>query len=162
MSASSNNCVLIHQDHYFTQRFKNYADRTDDSFEGPAHLDFKQLYSDVRWAQSQHPIVVVEGHLIGTYIPLYQSADLIITLSKSQAVCKRQRLNRKERTTEEYQQLEDYFDMFVWPGYVKYGMDQMEILATYCAQHQIGYININDEDKLSVSDIAEIAMKILT
>ena len=40
-------CKIVHQDSYFTRRFRSYAERQDDAFEGPKHIAWERFHRDV-------------------------------------------------------------------------------------------------------------------
>ena len=54
-SSSVGGCTVVSQDAYFTQSFESYEGRTDDRFEGPAHVDWAAVRRDVARARRQPP-----------------------------------------------------------------------------------------------------------
>merc|ERR1712062_748526 len=55
-----------------------------------------------------------------------------MVLECSQDVCRRRRVNRRERTPEEKLELSRYFDDFAWPAFLRYGLPALESLQTSC------------------------------
>eukprot|EP00931_Biecheleriopsis_adriatica_P124482 TRINITY_DN99617_c0_g1_i1.p1 TRINITY_DN99617_c0_g1~~TRINITY_DN99617_c0_g1_i1.p1 ORF type:complete len:226 (+),score=41.14 TRINITY_DN99617_c0_g1_i1:84-680(+) len=124
--------AVIHQDHYFTQPFMPYKDRTDDSYEGPNHIGFGRLVTDVKQKQAMSPLVVVEGHLVATDKELTSLAALAVILRCPEDVCKARRLNRRLRSEQETRELEAYIDKYVWPAYLEHGQPALAALEEEC------------------------------
>jgi len=149
---------VIHQDHYFTKPFLPYKERVDDSFENSSGIDWDCLLADVdsklagaasrsneddNCPEKKHcfnsdastTIVIVEGHLLGDVASLFRqkfstvSILVILLVNCSQESCKQRRLDRrKDRSEDERNELTNYIDDFVWPSFLKYGVDAMNAL----------------------------------
>ena len=55
----------------------------------------------------------------------------------SEAVCKRRRLRRKERSKEEHDELSSYYDKYVWPAFLRFGAPSINSLRR-CARDNPG------------------------
>ncbi|CAE7319345.1 unnamed protein product [Symbiodinium natans] len=74
----------------------------------------------------------MEGHLLALDEELVSAARLCVILTSTAEVCKSRRLNRRPRPAEELQELEDYFDKYVWPSFVRYGQPALAALEELC------------------------------
>ena len=129
--------VLLHQDNYFTKPFLPYIERKDDSYENHSGIDWDRLMTDIQLhASSKHRVVIiVEGHLLGDATAKFQQFEndfdtiaVLVTCQKD--TCKRRRLERRYRNEDEKNVLANYIDTFVWPSFLKYGVDAMHSLRT--------------------------------
>lgn len=144
--------VVIHQDHYFTKPFLPYQERVDDSYENSSGINWDGLLADVQSELEESDrdriehnetcdkvlkIVIVEGHLLGDAAAQFRQRFFretigilgVFLVGCSQESCKHRRLERKkDRTMEEGKELADYIDAFVWPSFLKYGVNTMDAL----------------------------------
>ncbi|CAE8695947.1 unnamed protein product, partial [Polarella glacialis] len=118
--------ALVQQDQFFTRPFVSYSDRSDDSFEGPAHIDWEGLRHSVQLKVESAALVIVEGHLVAVDQELVAMATLVVTLRCPQDVCKDQRLRRRPRPPQETEELSKYIDRFVWPAFLLYGLPALD------------------------------------
>eukprot|EP00933_Yihiella_yeosuensis_P063079 TRINITY_DN66148_c0_g1_i1.p1 TRINITY_DN66148_c0_g1~~TRINITY_DN66148_c0_g1_i1.p1 ORF type:complete len:213 (-),score=40.42 TRINITY_DN66148_c0_g1_i1:276-914(-) len=132
LHSSRPDSALIQQDHYFSRPFLPYKERSDDSFEGPAHVNWAKLRQDVKQKLAEAPLVIVEGHILTVDDELSNLSDLCVLLQCPMQVCKARRLTRRQRPPEELLELETYIDRFVWPSFEKYGQPALERLEENC------------------------------
>jgi len=124
--------AVVGQDAYFARPFAPYSCRVDDSFEGPEHVDWERLRLAVSEHAKSHRLVAVEGHIVAADAALVAMADLCVILECSHDVCRQRRVNRRERKPEEKLELSKYFDDFVWPAFLKYGLPALGSLQRSC------------------------------
>jgi len=127
--------VLLHQDHYFTKPFLPYKERMDDSYENDSAVDWEYLVADLHKICTQNQnsnsiIAVVEGHIL-SYETLCNSFDffkdiIVILIKCPRNICKYRRIDRNKRNNEEREELEMYYDKYVWPSYLRYGVPAMQ------------------------------------
>ncbi|CAL1169243.1 unnamed protein product [Cladocopium goreaui] len=125
---------ILHQDNYFLKPFLSYKERVDDSFEGPAHVDWPRLRRDVREALEKSDKSIVEGHLVAADEELAHQASLVVLLRCPPELCKTRRLQRRPREVAEAQELSDYIDRFVLPAFLKYGQPALDALEESCRE----------------------------
>jgi uridine kinase len=130
--ADTFDCALISQDNYFTHGFVPYAERTDDTLEGPSIIDWCKLRADVETARQTGP-VVVEGHLVYTDADLVSSAGLVVIIELAKEGCKSRRLHRRQRSAHDLVELDQYFEAIVWPAYLRYGRPAVDRLQNQCS-----------------------------
>ena len=166
---------IFHQDDYFTKPFLAYEKRVDDSYEDGSGIDWEKLYHLVqdelsRETPAANTLVIVEGHMIAdTSIDRWNTILrhenryncqqhkksspmsccfrlLLVELKSSQEVCKQRRLNRRhDRPIEEYQILDKYFDTYVWPSYLKYGLPTINKMIQEIRSYNNNTIDDEDE-----------------
>ncbi|CAL1169244.1 unnamed protein product [Cladocopium goreaui] len=138
---------ILHQDNYFLKPFLSYKERVDDSFEGPAHVDWPRLRRDVREALEKSDKSIVEGHLVAAdeesayaaarcdqWLRQCDNASLVVLLRCPPELCKTRRLQRRPREVAEAQELSDYIDRFVLPAFLKYGQPALDALEESCRE----------------------------
>lgn len=125
---------ILHQDNYFLKPFLSYKERVDDSFEGPAHVDWPRLRRDVREALEKSDKSIVEGHLVAADEELAHQASLVVLLRCPPELCKTRRLQCRPREVAEAQELSDYIDRFVLPAFLKYGQPALDALEESCRE----------------------------
>eukprot|EP00435_Cladocopium_sp_Y103_P071379 s198_g37.t1 len=123
---------ILHQDNYFMKPFLSYKERVDDSFEGPANVDWPRLRRDVLQALEKESWSIVEGHLVAADEELVNQASLVVLLRCPPELCKMRRLQRRRRAPANAQELADYIDRFVSPAFLKYGQPALEALEETC------------------------------
>jgi uridine kinase len=96
--------------------------------------------------------VIVEGHLVMSDSDLVHIANVIIFLETSQEVCKSRRLSRRAREPHELEIMEKYFDDFVWPGFLKFGLPAVDRAEELCIANHSRFIRMDGE--LSPAQVA--------
>ncbi|CAB9507334.1 Putative methyltransferase [Seminavis robusta] len=186
-SLGSSSRKLFQQDDYFTKPFLPYADRSDVSYEDGSGIDWVRLLRDMESsaisarkmassdASGSSIVLVVEGHMLGEATQLFfdsfgSRANIVLVLIQcAQHVCKARRLNRRERSQEEWQELSQYFDKYVSPAFQQFGIPSMESLrqaaslATQCDQtiRKVKIVNIDTEPEDSLQGNLEEILEAL-
>jgi uridine kinase len=131
--------IVLHQDNYFTLPFLSYNERKDDLYESDVGIDWDRLIVDIQSLASKHPstLVIVEGHLLGTASKLFQSLFdsfdiLAVLINCGKQTCLDRRLQRKIRNADDSRELKKYYENFVWPSFLKYGIDSLNSLQMLC------------------------------
>jgi len=126
--------TVFSQDSYFTTPFLPYAERIDFSYEDGSGIDWPQLERDMD--NSDAGVNIVEGHMLGLHgADFLKNASaknkkvMIALLHCPLYVCKERRMARRDdRTIEERQELNTYFDEFVEPAFCRFGQAVMDAL----------------------------------
>ena len=131
--------IVLHQDNYFTLPFILYNERKDDLYESDVGIDWDRLIFDIQSLASKHPstLVIVEGHLLGAASKLFQSLVdsfdiLAVLINCGKQTCLDRRIQRKVRNADESRELRKYYESFVWPSFLKYGIDSLNSLQMLC------------------------------
>jgi|AntRauTorckE5430_2_1112549.scaffolds.fasta_scaffold02351_2 uridine kinase len=145
--------MLIHQDDYFAMPFKPYNERNDLSYEGHQGIDWHQMKAHIQSfindngnkldCQNKEEniagcdderIIIVEGHMLGAAADMFHNIEtyngshvklFTVLIDCPRDVCRRRRLRRRSRSNSELDDLTNYFDNYVWPGYIKLGVPAM-------------------------------------
>ena len=150
------NVVLFHQDHYFTKPFLPYNQRFNDSYENGDGIDWNRLKFDIQSfvATNASATIIVEGHMLGNAISIFQDLFkifniLVVLTSCSMETCRKRRLERRHRTNQEKDDLNIYFDKYVWPSYEKYGMSAEQTLRDFVSSSS-DVKEINDANLIEI------------
>jgi uridine kinase len=150
--------TVIQQDDFFTTEFLPYRQRLDFSYENGWGIDWDKLVRKVEESSSSlpslsysrnkpsngndddyvedDPVIIVEGHMLGAAASRLldafdgQATIILVFLHCSKEICKARRLNRRNRSEQEWQELNTYIDTFVWPCYLEVGMPSMNSLRS--------------------------------
>jgi uridine kinase len=135
---------VIRQDDAFTQPFLAVELRSDDSYESPEHIDWKDISTLVRASKDRRAgHVVVEGHLVATDASLVALATAFVVVTAHPGVCKARRLERRERTPEETTLLSRYIDEFVTPSRQRYLAPALERLAVTARTRGVPLVRVD-------------------
>ena len=123
--------IVVRQDDHFTQPFLPYEDRSDDSFEGPVHIDWPKIRAEVEARlRFSAGVVILEGHMVATDTAgLRGLASAAVVLEGSRALCRARRLGRRKRSIEDRAILSKYIDEVVWPAHLRYSVPAQNRLA---------------------------------
>lgn len=148
MTARLPGLAVIHQDSYFIQPFLDYDARVDDSSESPRSLGWAKLRADVGVAAAASGVagVLVEGHMLPTDTELVAMASVCVLLRAPQEVCRGRRVGRRSRPRPEQEQLERYYDNWVWPAHVQYWEPAAEQLQARCRETGATVVDIDTAD----------------
>jgi uridine kinase/SAM-dependent methyltransferase len=148
--------TVIQQDDFFTTEFLPYHQRHDFSYENGWGIDWDKIVLKMEESSSSsslssslsfrnNPInsndeneddavIIVEGHMLGAAASRLldafdgQATIILVFLHCSKEICKARRLNRRNRSEQEWHELNTYIDTFVWPCFIEVGMPSMESL----------------------------------
>ena len=154
----ASSCKTLRQDDYFTQDFKDYDNREDDSFETAEHIDWVKLRSDLGRLLSGSHIVIVEGHHVASReADLRRLASFAVIIEGNATVSRNRRLQRRRRSPEEHKKLARYFDNYVWPSHLKYGKPAQRQLGVELRQRKCPIQYVSSDDKRTAAQLAEDA-----
>ena len=151
--------IVVHQDSYFTLPFLPYRLRSDPSFEGPLHVDWGRLESDVDRLRREYT-VVLEGHVVAARPELVERCGLIVVIECGKVLCRSRRLGRRKRAEGEEAELGLYFDEYVWPGFLSFLVPSLEDIGERCGEAGASYVRVlADEDQGPVRSVASYVLR---
>ena len=101
-------------------------------------------------------VIIVEGHMLGAATEMFYSlfsdetdvgesnmntktklSIITVLIDCPLEKCRERRLTRRNRTKEEYNELRNYFDDYVWKGFVTYGIPAMDALKKRAVKNAV-------------------------
>eukprot|EP00554_Chaetoceros_debilis_P012361 CAMPEP_0194119640 /NCGR_PEP_ID=MMETSP0150-20130528/40357_1 /TAXON_ID=122233 /ORGANISM="Chaetoceros debilis, Strain MM31A-1" /LENGTH=199 /DNA_ID=CAMNT_0038811417 /DNA_START=198 /DNA_END=797 /DNA_ORIENTATION=- len=157
--------------------FIPYKDRHDISYETSSGIDFHKLKSDIESKasdiiarQTPNPdksillvdiVIIVEGHMLGAAAEMLcesctkivdgkivnSLSTVCVLMQCSKEKCKQRRLGRRSRPKEEWEELNQYIDEYVWIGFEQYGVPALDSFRACVNNIQAQKIEIEKQDQ---------------
>lgn len=146
---------IFHQDDYFTQSFLPYKDRTDFSYEDDSCIDWDSMSNHINeWFDCNNKdldrIAIVEGHMVAAEYQRWtccttHNDTVAIVLRCTKQTCLARRLHRRQRTPEEFEELESYIQTYVWPAFETIGRPAMGAMKNQMQQQRGSSVGAHSE-----------------